>query len=175
MTNPLLEVQSYGQSLWYDYIRRGLIISGELQKLIDEDGLRGVTSNPSIFEKVIAGSTDYNNALEALEKQKDMEVKSLYESLAINDVQDASDLMSFVYENTKKRDAEIIGGAAGVGAAIGAIAGGRKGAAEGAVAGGGAGTGAVLVTKGKEVVLASESKLKFTLSKSVELAAANKG
>src|SRR3989337_2554740 len=107
MANPLLEIQSYGQSIWYDYIRRGLIISGELQKLIDEDGLRGVTSNPSIFEKAIAGSTDYNNALKALEKQKDMEAKPLYEYLAINDIQDAADVMSSVYEKTKRRDGYV--------------------------------------------------------------------
>lgn len=83
-------------------------------------------------------------------------------------------------ENTKKRDTGIIGGAAGVGAAIGAIAGGKKGAAEGAAIGGGAGTGTVLATKGKEVELAPEAKLKFTLEKSVEVVAkpvesANKG
>jgi len=107
MANPLLEIQSYGQSIWYDYIRRGLIISGELQRLIDEDGLRGVTSNPSIFEKAIAGSTDYNNALKSLEKQKDMEAKSLYEYLAINDVQDAADVMSSVYGKTKRRDGYV--------------------------------------------------------------------
>lgn len=74
-------------------------------------------------------------------------------------------------DSTKKRDAGIIGGAAGVGAAIGAIAGGKKGAAEGAAIGGGAGTGTVLVTKGKEVELGSETKLKFTLDKAIELAA----
>jgi len=74
-------------------------------------------------------------------------------------------------QNTKKRDAGIIGGAAGVGAAIGAIAGGKKGAAEGAAIGGGAGTGTVLATKGKEVELAPEAKLKFTLDKSVEVTA----
>ncbi len=107
MTNPLLEIQNYGQSLWYDYIRRGLIISGELKRMIDEDGLRGVTSNPSIFEKAIAGSTDYNNTLKALETEKDMEVKALYESLAINDIQDAADVMSPVYEMTKKRDGYV--------------------------------------------------------------------
>jgi hypothetical protein len=74
-------------------------------------------------------------------------------------------------ENTKKRDAGIIGGGAGIGAAIGAIAGGKKGAAEGAAIGGGAGTGTVLVTKGKEVELAPEAKLKFTLEKGVEITA----
>ena len=72
-------------------------------------------------------------------------------------------------ESTKGRDAGIIGGVAGVGAAIGAIAGGKKGAAEGAVIGGAAGTGTVLATKGKEVQFDSETKLKFTLDKSVSL------
>ena len=58
MANPLLDMQQYGQSIWYDNIRRGLITSGELQSLVDNDGLMGVTSNPAIFEKAITGSTD---------------------------------------------------------------------------------------------------------------------
>src|SRR5437899_2665481 len=104
MANPLVEVQKYGQSLWYDNIRRGLILTGELQRLIDEDGLRGVTSNPAIFEKAIAGSTDYNNALRALERQRDMDAKSLYEQLAIDDIRDAADVIWPVYEQTRRRD-----------------------------------------------------------------------
>src|ERR1043166_5433384 len=87
MSNPLVEIQRYGQSLWYDNIRRSFISSGQLQGLSDQDGLRGVTSNPAIFEKAIAGSTDYNNALKALESQKDSDAKSLYEQLAICDIQ----------------------------------------------------------------------------------------
>ena len=62
-TNPLLKLADYGQSIWLDYLRRGLMTSGELQKLIDEDGLRGITSNPSIFEKAIGGSHDYDASL----------------------------------------------------------------------------------------------------------------
>ena len=65
MENPLRALQTYGQSVWLDYIRRHLIASGELQRLIAEDGLRGVTSNPSIFEKAITGSSDYKALLEA--------------------------------------------------------------------------------------------------------------
>ncbi|MGQ0793536.1 MAG: bifunctional transaldolase/phosoglucose isomerase [Deltaproteobacteria bacterium] len=107
MGNPLLEVINYGQSLWYDNIRRGLIISGELQQLIKQDGLLGVTSNPSIFEKAIAGSADYNNALRALERQRDVDAKTLYEQLAIGDIQDAADVMYQVYEKTKKRDGYV--------------------------------------------------------------------
>jgi transaldolase/glucose-6-phosphate isomerase len=96
--NPLLDVLALGQSLWYDNIRRGLITSGELSGLIDKDGLRGVTSNPSIFEKAIAGSTDYNDALLALEKEKDQDAKAIYERLAIKDIQDAAGIMLPVYQ-----------------------------------------------------------------------------
>src|SRR5258706_15308029 len=98
--NPLLDVLSLGQSLWYDNIRRGLITSGELQGLIDNAGLRGVTSNPAIFEKAIGGSTDYNGALLALEKEKDQDAKTIYEKLAIGDIQDAAGSMLPVYKET---------------------------------------------------------------------------
>ena len=64
--NPLIALQQYGQSAWYDNIRRGLITAGELARLIEEDGLRGVTSNPTILEKAISGSTDYDAAMQAL-------------------------------------------------------------------------------------------------------------
>ena len=67
LENPLRALQVFGQSVWLDYIRRSLITSGELRRLIDEDGLRGVTSNPAIFEKAVAGSSDYNEILEAPE------------------------------------------------------------------------------------------------------------
>src|SRR5262245_38209029 len=107
MSNPLLEIQQYGQSLWYDYIRRGLILTGGLQRLVDEDGLRGVTSNPAIFEKAIAGSTDYNNALRAFETLEDMDPKSLFEELAIDDIRDAADVMWAVYEKTARRDGYV--------------------------------------------------------------------
>ena len=61
--NPLKELGGQGQSIWLDYIRRNLIRSGELKRMVDEDGIRGVTSNPTIFEKAIAGSSDYDDAL----------------------------------------------------------------------------------------------------------------
>jgi len=64
--NPLLKLQTFGQSIWMDFIRRGTLASGELQQLIEEDGLRGVTSNPSIFEKAIADSHDFDDAIRAL-------------------------------------------------------------------------------------------------------------
>src|SRR5882724_6693125 len=105
--NPLLGVLALGQSLWYDNIRRTLITSGELQGLIDHDGLRGVTSNPSIFEKAIAGSSDYNDLLLSMEKEKDRDAKSIYETLAIRDIQDAAGVMLPVYERTNRRDGYI--------------------------------------------------------------------
>jgi hypothetical protein len=76
MSNPLRELTKYGQSVWYDYIRRALIESGDLKKLIDEDGLSSVTSNPSIFEKAIAGSTDYDRELRATRQSERPERES---------------------------------------------------------------------------------------------------
>ncbi len=67
--NPLQKLADYGQSIWFDYIRRSLITSGELARLIADDGLAGMTSNPSIFEKAITGSTDYADSLAELQKQ----------------------------------------------------------------------------------------------------------
>ncbi len=64
--NPLLKIRECGQSIWLDFLRRKLISSGELKGLIEEDGLRGITSNPSIFDKAIAGSHDYDNDIRAL-------------------------------------------------------------------------------------------------------------
>lgn len=105
--NPLRVLQSYGQSVWLDYIRRWLITSGELQRLVEEDGLRGVTSNPSIFEKAIAGSGDYEEALGALQKRGDQDAKSLYEQLAIEDIQMAADVLKPVYRETLRRDGYV--------------------------------------------------------------------
>src|SRR4051795_13023818 len=88
--NPLKTLLKFGQSLWLDYIRRDLITSGELKRLIAEDGLRGMTSNPAIFEKAIAGSTDYADILTSLKNRPDLDAKARYELLAIRDIQDAA-------------------------------------------------------------------------------------
>src|SRR5215467_1126934 len=88
--NPVKLLQKFGQSVWLDYIRRNLITSGELQRLIDEDGLRGMTSNPSIFEKAIAGSTDYADILDKLHAEG-RSSGDIYEAIAIRDIQDAAD------------------------------------------------------------------------------------
>src|ERR1017187_9891270 len=105
--NPLTQLQSFGQSIWLDYIRRDLLQGGELQRLITEDGLRGMTSNPSIFEKAIAGSTQYQDFLDSLAGRTDLDAKGRYELLAIRDIQDAADLLAPVYQNTKKRDGYV--------------------------------------------------------------------
>lgn len=106
-TNPLLALQQLGQSVWLDYIRRSLITSGELKRLIKDDGLRGVTSNPAIFEKAITGSSDYTKALKALEKEKGLDAKARYERLAIQDIQDAANELQPVYKRTKCRDGYV--------------------------------------------------------------------
>src|SRR2546427_10753078 len=97
MMNPLVQLREFGQSPWYDYIRRGLITSGELKSLIDNDGLMGVTSNPSIFEKAISGSTDYDQALKQVASNV-TGIKEIYETLAVRDLQEAADLMSPGYQ-----------------------------------------------------------------------------
>ena len=106
-TNPLKALLKYGQSVWLDYIRRNLMTSGELKRLIEEDGLCGVTSNPAIFEKAIAGSTDYADIAERAEVGGDLDAKALYEQLAIRDIQDAADILRPVYNETKRRDGYV--------------------------------------------------------------------
>jgi transaldolase / glucose-6-phosphate isomerase len=105
--NPLLTLTEFGQSVWLDYIRRSLLTSGELRRLIDEDGLRGMTSNPSIFEKAITGSTDYTDFLKSLESRTELDAKARYEMLAIRDIQDAADIFRPVFDKTKRRDGYV--------------------------------------------------------------------
>ena len=103
VTNPLKALLSYGQSMWLDYIRRDLITSGSLKKMIDEDGLRGMTSNPSIFEKAIAESSLYDDMLKAAASRQDLDATGRYEQIAIRDIQDAADVLRPVYESSKFR------------------------------------------------------------------------
>ena len=104
--NPLIQLHTFGQSIWLDYIRRDLMKSGELQRLITEDGLCGMTSNPAIFEKSIAGG-QYQDFLDSLAGRSDLDAKGRYELLAIRDIQDAADVLAPVYKNTKKRDGYV--------------------------------------------------------------------
>jgi transaldolase / glucose-6-phosphate isomerase len=105
-TNPISEVLGHGQSIWYDNLRRCLVASGELRRMVDEDGLRGVTSNPSIFEKAITGSTDYAAELEEL-AGSGLDPKALYERLAIRDIQDAADVLRAVYDESARHDGYV--------------------------------------------------------------------
>ena len=106
-TNPLKDLLNYGQSVWLDYIRRDLLTTGELKRLIEEDGLRGMTSNPAIFEKAIADSTLYNDILQSLRSRTDLDAKGRYEILAIRDIQDAADFLRPVYDSSKRRDGYV--------------------------------------------------------------------
>ena len=105
--NHLKELQNYGQSVWLDYIRRDLFSSGELKRMIDEDGLRGMTSNPAIFEKAIAGSDLYSDLLKSLASRTDLDAKGRYEILAIRDIQHAADTLRPVYDSTSRRDGYV--------------------------------------------------------------------
>src|SRR5664279_4235115 len=104
--NPLTQLQTFGQSIWLDYIRRDLLKGGELQRLISEDGLRGMTSNPSIFEKAIEGGR-YQDFLDSLADRNDIDAKGRYELLAIRDIQDAANILAPVYQSTNKRDGYV--------------------------------------------------------------------
>jgi transaldolase len=101
--NPLLKLHSFGQSIWLDYIQRQLIDSGELQRLIEEDGLCGMTSNPDIFEKAIEGSHDYDDALRALARQG-KSVEEIYDTLTVEDVMRAADLFRPTYDRLEGKD-----------------------------------------------------------------------
>jgi transaldolase/glucose-6-phosphate isomerase len=105
-TNPLKGLLAYGQSPWMDYIRRDLLTTGGLKKMIDEDGLRGMTSNPTIFEKAITGSDFYNDILESPDAKK-LGAGGVYEKIAVRDVQDATDIFKPVYAETKRRDGYV--------------------------------------------------------------------
>jgi transaldolase/glucose-6-phosphate isomerase len=106
-TNPLQALLSYGQSMWLDYIRRDLITSGSLKTMIADDGLRGMTSNPAIFEKAIGESSLYDDILKSLASRDDLDTKARYEAIAIRDIQDAADVLRPVYDSSKFRDGYV--------------------------------------------------------------------
>jgi len=104
--NPLKGLLDYGQSPWMDYIRRDLLTGGELKRLIQDDGLRGMTSNPSIFAKAITSSKFYSDILDSPDAKK-LNAKQLYEKIAVRDVQDAADIFRPVYDETRCRDGYV--------------------------------------------------------------------
>ncbi|MCY7376410.1 MAG: transaldolase [Pyrinomonadaceae bacterium] len=104
--NPLKQLAEYGQSPWLDYIRRDLFTPGELKRLIDEDGLKGMTSNPAIFEKAI-GSEHYKDSIAALALEKGLSAVEIYEKVAIEDIRTAADALHGVYDATQMRDGYV--------------------------------------------------------------------
>jgi transaldolase / glucose-6-phosphate isomerase len=107
MTNPLKTLQEYGQSVWLDFLSRDLLRGGELKRLIAEDGLRGMTSNPSIFEKAIGHGEDYDAQIAELEASGDLDPGTLFERLAVTDIQTAADALRPVYDQTQGRDGYV--------------------------------------------------------------------
>jgi transaldolase/glucose-6-phosphate isomerase len=107
-TNPIAGLREQGQSIWLDYIRRSLLTSGELKRLIEENGVSGMTSNPTIFDKAIGGSSDYDEALAALLKKDAMaKPRQLFEALAIEDIRMAADALRPEWERTKGGDGYV--------------------------------------------------------------------
>jgi len=105
--NPLKQLLDYGQSMWLDYIRRDLFTTGKLKQMIADDGLRGMTSNPAIFEKAIADSSLYDDMLKQLASRKDLDATGKFEQIAIRDIQDAADTLRPVYQESNFRDGYV--------------------------------------------------------------------
>jgi transaldolase / glucose-6-phosphate isomerase len=105
--NPLKDLLNYGQAMWLDYIRRDLFTTGKLKAMIADDGLRGMTSNPAIFEKAIADSSLYDDVLRSLASQKGLSATAKFEQIAIRDIQDAADALRPVYEESNYRDGYV--------------------------------------------------------------------
>jgi len=101
--NPLLILEAFGQSVWLDYLSRKALANGEIQRLIDADGVSGLTSNPSIFEKAIAQSHDYDDAIHTLTLEG-KSVEEIYQALTVEDIQHAADLFRPVYDRLKGAD-----------------------------------------------------------------------
>jgi transaldolase/glucose-6-phosphate isomerase len=102
--NPVKALEKHGQAVWLDFLARGFVARGELQKLTDTDGVKGVTSNPSIFEKAIGSSDEYDGAIRSALKKGDLPVAGLFEHLAIEDIQHAADVLRPVYDQLKGAD-----------------------------------------------------------------------
>ena len=105
--SPLKELHKFGQSPWMDYIRRDLFASGELKRLIADDGISGVTSNPSIFEKAIAHSDEYQDAITAFSGREDVDAKAIFESLEASDIQNTADTLRPIYDASNHRDGYV--------------------------------------------------------------------
>jgi transaldolase / glucose-6-phosphate isomerase len=105
--NPVKALEEHGQAVWLDFLARGFVANGDLRKLIDSDGVKGVTSNPSIFEKAIASSDEYDSPIGRALKSGDRPVAELFEELAIEDIQHAADVLRPVYDRVGRRDGYV--------------------------------------------------------------------
>src|ERR1700726_3384422 len=102
--NPVKALENHGQAVWLDFLARGFVAKGDLQKLIDTDGVKGVTSNPSIFEKAIGSSDEYDGPIGKALKAGDRPVADLFENLAVEDFQHAADVLRPVYDRLNGED-----------------------------------------------------------------------
>jgi transaldolase/glucose-6-phosphate isomerase len=102
--NPVKALEQHGQAVWLDFLARGFVAKGDLQRLIDEDGVKGVTSNPSIFEKAIGSSDEYDAPIGKALKRGDRPVAALFEALAVEDIQHAADVLRPVYDGFEGND-----------------------------------------------------------------------
>lgn len=107
MANPLIELGKAGQSVWLDYLSRDLLNSGELKRLIEDDGLKGVTSNPTIFEKAITGGKDYDGIIQGIIAKNVTDPKEIFIQMAASDVSDAAKLLKGVYDQTGGSDGYV--------------------------------------------------------------------
>lgn len=106
--NPLREVEALGQSIWLDYMRRDLITTGKLQQLMDEDGISGITSNPTIFEKAISAGSDYDSSIQKIvQASPEIDSATLFEQLEVEDIRMAADVLRPIYDRTKGNDGFI--------------------------------------------------------------------
>src|SRR6059058_1736481 len=96
--NPVKALENHGQAVWLDFLARGFVAKGDLKRLIDNDGVKGVTSNPSIFEKAIGSSDEYDGAILNALNSGDRSVADLFELLAVEDIQHAADVLRPVYD-----------------------------------------------------------------------------
>src|SRR5437016_13148903 len=98
--NPVKALENHGQAVWLDFLARGFVAKGDLKKLIDTDGVKGVTSNPAIFEKAIGSSDEYDSSIAKALKKGDRSVADLFEAGAVEDIQNAADVLRPVYDAT---------------------------------------------------------------------------
>ena len=107
MTNPLLQLGEAGQAIWLDFLDQKILQDGELKRLIEQDGIKGLTSNPSIFEKAIGEGDAYDARLKAVLAKGDAEIIDLYEGLAIPDIKAAADFFRPVYDRLNGQDGYV--------------------------------------------------------------------